>query len=309
MTTNGAVTLTAVVPATNRPATLERCLAAIRSATAGPEEVVVVDEPAGVGPSGARNDGARRARGDVVVFVDADVLVHEDAFARIREAFGGDPALAAVFGSYDDRPEAPGAVSGFRNLLHHHVHQSAAGPVRSFWAGLGAVRRDTFLDAGGFDAERFKRPSIEDVDLGARLAARGARIRLDPELQGTHLKAWSLVGMVRTDMLDRGVPWVGLLARQRQAPAELNLAWRHRLGMVLSIAAVAGAVTRRPAVAGSALAGLVVLNRSFYGLLARRRGAGQAVAGVGLHVVHHLAGAAAVPLGAAAHLRAGDRKT
>jgi hypothetical protein len=309
MTANGAVTLTAVVPATNGPPTLERCLAAIRSATAAPEEVVVVDGPAGVGPGGARNDGAERAVGDVVVFVDADVVVHEDAFARIREAFAADPELAAVFGSYDDRPEAPGAVSGFRNLLHHHVHQSAAGPVRSFWAGLGAVRRELFFDAGGFDADRYPRPSIEDVELGARLAARGARIRLDPDLQGTHLKRWSLMDMVRTDVLDRGVPWVGLLARQRQAPAELNLAWRHRIGTALSIAAVAAVVTRRPIVTAGSLAALVALNRSFYGLLARRRGPTQAVAGVGLHVVHHLAGAAAVPIGAAAHLRAGDRRT
>ena len=309
MTGDGAVTLTAVVPATNRPPTLERCLTAIHDARKAPEEVVVVEEPLGMGPGRARNEGAERAHGDVLVFVDADVVVHADAFVRIREAFAADGALTAVFGSYDDRPEASGTVSGFRNLLHHHVHQTAAGPVRSFWAGLGAIRRDAFFEVGGFDAERFPRPSIEDVELGFRLSSRGARIQLDGGLQGTHLKAWSVGEMIRTDLVRRGVPWVALLARERALPSDLNLAWRHRAGAVLSLAFVGALAARRPAAAAAALVALVALNRSFYRLLARQRGAGQAVAGVGLHVVHHLSGAAAVPLGAAAHLvaRDGDR--
>jgi GT2 family glycosyltransferase len=234
--------------------------------------------------------------------------VHEDAFVRIRRAFANDPELAGLFGCYDDRPEAPGAVSGFRNLLHHHVHRSAAGPVQSFWAGLGAIRRDAFMEAGGFDAGRFPDASIEDVELGRRVAARGCRIVLDGELQGTHLKAWSVGEMIRTDVMRRGMPWVALLARERALPAELNLSWRHRAGAALSVAAVAAALARRPGTAVAALAGLVALNGSFYRLLARRRGVGEAVAGVGLHVVHHLSSVAAVPLGTAAHLAARDER-
>ena len=65
-------TLTAVIPATNEPPTLAACLAAIEAADDGPEQVVVVTE--GGGPAAARNDGARDATGDVLVFVDADVL-------------------------------------------------------------------------------------------------------------------------------------------------------------------------------------------------------------------------------------------
>jgi GT2 family glycosyltransferase len=295
------VRLSAVVPATDAPATLDRCLAAIAAARSAPEETIVVDGPPNGGPARARNDGAGQAAGDVLVFVDADVVVHPDAFERIRLAFDADPGLTAIFGSYDDRPEAAGAVSGFRNLLHHHVHQEAAGPIRSFWAGLGAVRRDAFAAAGGFDADRFPDASIEDVELGVRLAARGARIRLDPALQGTHLKSWTLTEMLRTDLLRRGVPWVRMLARERSAPAELNLAWRHRTSTVLAVLALAALAARRPAAAAGALAGFVGLNASFYRLLARRRGPAEAVAAVPLHVVHHLTAAAAVPLGAAAH--------
>jgi GT2 family glycosyltransferase len=293
--------LSAIVPATNAPPTLSACLEAIRSADQPPEEVIVVEE--GGGPADARNRGAMRAFGSVLVFVDADVLPHHDAFVRIRRAFEGDPSLAALFGSYDDQPAAPGRVSAFRNLLHHHVHQQNAGRASTFWAGLGAVRRDSFETVGGFDADRYPLPSVEDIDLGTRLAEAGCRIELDPRLQGTHLKAWTMRGMVESDFWHRGVPWVELLLRHGTGSSALNLGWRHRLSAVASLVA-AGSLLRgrlRPAVA--ALVVLVGLNRSFYALLARRRGQVEAATGLGLHVLHHLTGALSVPVGIVEHLR------
>jgi GT2 family glycosyltransferase len=293
--------LSAIVPATNAPPTLSACLEAIRAADEPPEEVIVVEE--GGGPADARNRGAVRASGDVLVFVDADVLPHRDAFVRIRRAFEGDPSLGALFGSYDDRPADPGTVSAFRNLLHHHVHQESAGRASTFWAGLGAVRRDSFDAVGGFDAERYLVPSVEDIDLGTRLTAAGCRIELDPYVQGTHLKAWSLQGMVESDLWHRGVPWVELLLRHGTGSSALNLGWRHRLSALASLAAAASLLRGRLRTAVAVLAVLVGLNRSFYALLARRRGRLEAAAGVGLHVLHHLAGALSVPVGIIEHLR------
>ena len=307
-------TISVVVPATDRPTTLPRCTAALQRAAsaAAPVEIVVVNGPRGLGVCAARNAGAERASGDVLVFVDSDVEVHPDAFARIRAAFAGDPGLTAVFGSYDDAPPG-GTVAAFRNLLHHHVHQRGAGPASTFWSGLGAIRRDAFLAAGGFDGERYPHPSIEDVDLGARLVADGARIVLDPAIQGTHLKAWTLRSMVRTDFARRAVPWVALLLRstagrpasgtQGSASTMLNLGWRHRASAAACATGVAGLLLRRPAAALGGLFLLLAANRDFYVLLARRRGVLEALAGVGLHAVHHLTALAAVPAGVVVHLR------
>lgn len=297
------VALTVVVPATDGPVTLPACRAAIERAADGPEEVVVVDGPASLSVTGARNLGVERATGDVVVFVDADVEVHPDAFTRIRAAFA-DPGLTAVFGSYDDRPPAPGVVSAFRNLLHHHVHQSGGGPAETFWTGLGAVRRSAFLAVGGFDEERFVRPSVEDIDLGQRLAATGARIELDPDLQGTHLKRWTLRSMLWTDFARRGVPWVGLLVRSGRPSLALNLGWRHRVSAVLCTVGLVAPVAGEPVVAAGALGGLVATNTRFYGLLVRRQGPARAAVGVALHGLHHLVSVAALPVGLVA--AAGD---
>jgi GT2 family glycosyltransferase len=298
--------LSAIVPATNAPPTLAGCLEAIRASDEPPEELIVVEE--GGGPADARNRGAARATGDVLVFVDADVLVHHDALGRIRRAFAADPSLAALFGSYDDRPADPGTVSTFRNLLHHHVHQKAAAEATTFWAGLGAVRRDSFDAVGGFDAVRYLVPSVEDIDLGTRLSAAGFRIELDPSVQGTHLKAWSLRAMVESDFWHRGVPWAELLLRHRTGSATLNLGWRHRLSAIASLAAAGSLLRGRFRTALVALAALVALNRSFYALLERRRGRLEAAAGVGLHVLHHVVGALSVPVAVVEHLRGRGRR-
>lgn len=291
--------LTAVVPATNTPPTLDRCTEAISAASQPPEQTIVVSEPGWLSASAARNLGAEQADGDVVVFIDADVEVHPDAFTRIRAAFENDRALSAVFGSYDDAPDVPTTVSTFRNLLHHHVHQGGAGPAETFWTGLGAVRRDAFLAAGGFDEARFPHPSVEDVDLGGRMRSAGARILLDPAIQGKHLKHWTLRSMLWTDFARRGVPWVVLQVRSGRASGALNLGWRHRLSAIASLAGVAGVVMRRRAVVGVALGSLLVLNRSFYALLLRRLGPVRAAIGVGLHVLHHLVSVLAVAAGLA----------
>jgi GT2 family glycosyltransferase len=243
------------------------------------------------GPAAARNLAARTAHGEILVFVDADVELHPDALERIRAQFANDPELAAVFGSYDDRPSAPGVVSRFRNLLHHHTHSSHPGPATTFWAGCGAVRRQTFLDLGGFDAETYDRPCIEDIEFGLRLSDAGGRILLDPAIQGTHHKCWTLRTTVVTDIRQRAVPWSELLLRRSQLSTTLNLNPAARVSaaasLLLPCALLAALIpVLRPwclALGSGCLVLLLALNRQFYGLLLRRCGPLEAVLGIGLH--------------------------
>lgn len=296
--------LTVIVPATDGRVTLGRAVAAIRRAEAGPEELILVEEPAGLGPAAARNIGAERARGEVLVFIDADVEVHGDVFARIRDAFDLDPGLVAVFGSYDDDPGGGGLVSDFRDLLHHHVHHRAAGAATTFWAGLGAIRRDVFFELGGFDEQRFDRPSVEDIELGSRLHANRRSVILDPRIQGKHLKTWTLGSMMRTDLLSRGVPWMRLVLEGRTDANALNLGWRHRISTGASVSFLVALLRGRFRWAGRAAALVLVLDGRFYALLLRRGGLRLLVFGVLLHVVHRLMAVAALPLAIVGHLRA-----
>jgi hypothetical protein len=103
--------------------------------------------------------------------------------------------------------------------------------------------------------------------------------------------------MVETDFSRRGVPWVELIAERRQGTRALNLGARYRASALASLVLLTGLLARRPLAAGAGLGVLLALNRSFYRLLLERAGAGAAVAGVGLHAIHHLTAVAAVPAG------------
>ena len=186
-----------------------------------------------VGPGAARNQAAREARGDVVLFVDADVVIHPDAVDHLRKALES-PDVVAVFGSYDDAPPDPAFASQYMNLRHHHVHHEAAGEASTFWAGCGAVRKEAFLACGGYDAERFGRPSVEDIELGYRLRRAGGRIRLVPEMQGTHLKQWTAWSVIHTDVVCRALPWSRMLLREPEAVSDLNAGAAERVKALLA---------------------------------------------------------------------------
>jgi hypothetical protein len=302
-----ALAVSVIVPATDRPTTLPRCRAAILAAADPPDEVLVIEDLPPTGPGAARNAGAARARGSILVFVDSDVVVSPDAFTRIRMAFAADPELTAVFGCYDDSPSPHGVVSTFRNLLHHHMHVRSSGLASTFWAGLGAIRADDFFAVGGFDERRFRSPSVEDIDLGLRLHETGRRVTLDPNIRGQHLKRWSLWDMVVTDMVLRGVPWTVLLLEHGPGAARLNASRRHRLSAALCAVAVAALAARRPRLALLPASGFLRINMSFYGLLMRRAGPRAALAGIGLHILHNLTALAAAPVGVVAFVTGRSR--
>jgi hypothetical protein len=202
-----------------------------------------------------------------------------------------------LFGSYDAKPAAPGLVSRFRNLLHHYVHQSGLfvdeiRPVQTFWTGCGLIRREVFLESGGFDPERYRRPAIEDIELGYRITRAGHRIVLARNVQATHLKRWSLFEMIRTDIFRRGVPWMLLMKRSRIVETDLNVSKSQRACVAatgLGILGMLGSpwMPSLLALLPLSLAVIVGLNRDFYRFLSHRRGPVFAIASTSLHLIYY----------------------
>ena len=310
--------LSIVIPVHNGENDLECCLRRLRESRGSDFEIIVVDDAStdnsaaiavrfgarviatpntvARGPASARNDGAREARSALVFFLDADVALHPDALTKALARFDADPGLTALFGSYDDEPASPGLVSRFRNLLHHFTHQQGrfeanVRPARTFWTGCGAIRREAFLEAGGFDPRLYNRPAIEDIELGYRLTRSGHRIVLARDVLGTHLKHWTISNVIKTDVFQRGVPWMLLIKRSGVAESDLNV----RPGQKLCVAATGLAVIALPAALWTpevlffaALAPLVILilNLPFYRFLAKKRGVAFAAASLPFHLLY-----------------------
>ena len=243
--------VTIVMPAYNAKSFLPRSLPAALAAARG-ARVVVVDpgstdgtpelaEQLGAqvlrlghraGPALARNRGVELIDSEVVLFIDADCVCHPDVVEKVEQAFT-DPELVSIMGSYDTTPPEQNFFSQYMNLRHHFVHQRAKREGAGFWAGCGAVRTSVFREIGGFDSARYPMPMIEDIELGLRLRRRG-KTRLDPELQVTHLKRWTLRGVVETDIKCRAIPWGTLILESGELPNDLNLSRAQRIAAGLA---------------------------------------------------------------------------
>ncbi len=246
--------ISVIVPVYNGGKFLEKCLDALFASEYSAFEVVVVDDGSTddsakisrekgatvistarrqSGPAAARNLAAEKVQGEILLFVDADVVVEPDTIAKVAARFENQPEISALFGSYDDEPGEQNFLSQYRNLLHHFVHQNSNSEASTFWAGLGAIRSEAFAAVGGFDCERFAVPSIEDIELGARLRAAGHRILLAKEIQAKHLKKWKAISVLRTDIFSRALPWSKLILTSQGLVNDLNLKTADRISAVL----------------------------------------------------------------------------
>lgn len=240
------------------------------------------------GPAGARNQGAGIATGRYLFFTDSDCQLHPDTLSQMAHLLQTNPQLRAAIGSYDSAPAGTNPISRYKNLFHHYIHQTSQPQATTFWAGCGAIERQTFLALGGFNARRYTRPAVEDIELGWRLRRQGGQIRLAPQIQIKHLKKWTLLSLLKSDILDRAIPWSQLLLEQNALPADLNLQWSHRLSAmaVWGLLVAIGGRYRYPA--GILTLFLLLANHNLYYLFYRHHGPQFTLQAMLLHWLYYL---------------------
>jgi GT2 family glycosyltransferase len=315
---------TVVIPVKNGAATLARCLSSIRESAAeaglddGRLDVVVVDNgsadrsaeiaeeqgcrviyvPGAEGVSVSRNTGARVSRGDVLVFTDADVVLNKRAFTSLHLALS-DPELDGVVGTQDPRTPYRRYCSRFKNFWMAYSYRRLHGPVTLFYTTAAAIRRQLFLDLGGFD-EAYRTPAVEDTEFGQRLGEAGARVEIRRGFQVDHLKEYTLLSLLTTDF-QRSALLARMLLRRRAAAAPRKSGRRLNTTSV-PVAVMAGVVAgsfawalltaalilANPGMALAGTAGLLLcllFHAGFIGFIARHGGAWFALRGIPLILV------------------------
>jgi GT2 family glycosyltransferase len=275
------VAASVIVPTYNRPGVLEQCLRALLSqdAETPPFEIIVVDDAstddtgarvvalaadnrvhymrhqANRGLSATRNTGIRRARGEVVVFLDDDIVVEPD-YLRAHLARHAAADRLAVVGNLV-YPDALVARSNCARYLQTRGigYRWASGRElldfddlhpRFLGGGIHSIRREVLVGIGLFDeAVRFY--GYEDHLYAHRLHQAGIRIVLAPEARATHLDAVT-VAWFRAKMLQAGRDGLAMLRlhcpdflEETALPTLLPVDWsRDRGGRLLRKLAVRG---------------------------------------------------------------------
>ncbi|ASC72499.1 putative glycosyltransferase YibD [Halomicronema hongdechloris C2206] len=320
------LTISIVIPVYNGGASFRECLASLTLSRRPADEVIVVSdgdtdgswqvaEAFGTkvfrlqrpgGPAQARNIGAQAAQGDIVFFIDADVTLHPNTLDLVEQQFRQHPQLDALIGSYDDAPGANNFLSQYKNLFHHYTHQVSSEIASTFWGACGAIRRSVFLQVGGFD-ETYRKPCIEDIELGYRLTRAGYSIALCKEIQVKHLKQWEPLSLIKAEIFYRALPWTTLILRERCANADLNLSHSNRFSVVFAFAligsvAASGLYPWLLAIALGLSLGLLVMNAEIYRFFYRKRGLLFALQVIPWHWFYFLYGGAAFAYGTLIHI-------
>ena len=301
--------LTVIIPVYNDRENLLQCLDALDTSDLDSYELIVVDDgstdgsekvaqnrvdtwltmQSNQGQAAARNLGAQKANADWLFFLDADITVETDTLSKIIRAIEQNPEFSAPFCSHQPDTPARNFLYRYRNILHHYTHQVSNTEAATFCGGFGAIKKDVFLGCGGFDPDR---RFMEDVDLGYRLHQAGHRIRLCADIQLTHLKQYSLAGLIRSDVLQRAVPWTHVMLNRKVFRNDLNTSSNNILSLVLVYLMLLLLILPIEAGIKWSLEGLLLivfwwLNRRFIGYVRRHCGSLFALKSLGMLAFQH----------------------
>ena len=212
--------ISVIIPAYNPGSSLLECLDPFTRVSYPEFEVIVVDDDSpspvelpefaqnwgriirldsNLGPAGARNEGSVVARGEILLFIDTDVVIGDGCLDAVgRFYLDDDKSNWGLTGVQSDRMEFGNFSSQYKNLWLRYSFLQSPEDSALFYTSIAAVPRDLFLSFGGFD-RKYTTPSLEDTDFGNRIWEEGGKVRIDRELEVRHNKYYSLYGLLKND--------------------------------------------------------------------------------------------------------------
>ncbi|MDP4127676.1 MAG: glycosyltransferase family 2 protein [Bacillota bacterium] len=205
-----------IIPTYKNLELTKKCLDAIKKNTQGDYEVIVVDDNSGDGTAeylraqdniktiiNTRNlgfakncnAGARESGGAILIFLNNDTEVHAGWLEAIERVFAKESRAGAVGVKLlfpNGLIQHAGVVISPDKTPRHIYYEASAGitavnkerEFQAVTAACIAIRRDVFIEAGGFDEEY--RNGLEDVDLCLKIGKLGYKIIYTPQAVVTH---------------------------------------------------------------------------------------------------------------------------
>ena len=198
--------LSVIIPMYNSAGTINQCISAIYNSSYKDYEVIVVDDAStdnsaeivskfpcklirldkNLGPAYARNHGAKHAVGEILLFLDSDVVLEKSALEIAMNDLKMNKDSPAVVGIYSKTPANNTWFNWFMALQKFsNWTMSQEEEYTAFQTRLGAIRKDIFTDLGGYNPI-YRKADTEDYEFGYRLTSKYGNVLLDKRIMGRH---------------------------------------------------------------------------------------------------------------------------
>lgn len=205
-----------IIPVYNSSFTLKECLDSIFSSTFKDYEVIVVsgnstddsikiakqfkikiiELPENKGPALARNKGFQVAQGDIILFLDSDVILNKNSLSLIIDKFSL-TEVNAIQGIYSHEPNYKYLATQFyQSYLCYYVWPENKKYASTLVTGCFAIRKEIFNKFGGFDVN-IENASCEDEKFGYSLIEKGYKILILRDLQVVHRVSYNVINFIK----------------------------------------------------------------------------------------------------------------
>ncbi|MEJ2745121.1 MAG: glycosyltransferase [bacterium] len=146
------------------------------------------------GPAGTRELGIRHSKGDVLVFIDVDIVVEKTTIRRLIESLCENPGIASVSGDYDTSGSCRNLCSLYQKSYNEYkrIFLPPYGPYIN--TSIYCIPREIMQSAGGFRTDVY---TGEDYELGLRLASQGHTSYFNRSILVAHNKRVNFTQLIR----------------------------------------------------------------------------------------------------------------
>jgi len=230
-----------IIPVKNGRNTLTQCIRAVKKSYFKNFEIIVVNDHStdnsadiarnlkcnvidvtdGTGANNARNVGAKNAKGEILVFIDSDIVVRRETILEIVETLE-EPNLDAVVGIYTAQHRHESFVSQYKNLWVRYSYLKSPPAIDWLFGSISGIKRKSFEKLGGFNVELLARHGHDDIELGKRFARAHLNIILNMDIEVEHLKNYNILSFIKNEF-DRSFGFASLAVRLKETTKSFRL--------------------------------------------------------------------------------------
>ena len=208
-----------IIPTYNSESTIKECLDSVFNSNFKDFDVILISDKStdgtveiakkyncqiielseNKGPAYVRNLGAKNAKGDILFFIDSDVIIKRDALSILNDEFNK-KKNNVIQGIYSHKPNYNTVTQFQQSFLCYYTWSKKIKYTDTLTSACFAIKKETFLHFKGFNTD-IKSATCEDEEFGYTLIDNDNQILINRDLIVEHRINLSLLKFIKRNFI------------------------------------------------------------------------------------------------------------